>query len=69
MILVTMGLNSDDFYISLSKPRINSKMTKSAFQIPHHVAIRIFVYTPPRRKLSLNFYAGGDSFPVRPEKG
>jgi hypothetical protein len=33
-------------------------MIKSAFQIPDHVAIRIFVYAPPRRKLSLNIGAG-----------
>jgi len=44
-------------------------MTKSAFQIPHHVAIRIFVYAPPRRKSSLNIGAGGDGFPHSEEKG
>jgi hypothetical protein len=38
-------------------------MIKSAFQIPEHVAIRIFVCAPPRRKLSLNFGTGGDGFP------
>jgi len=57
------------FWISLSKPRINSKMIKSAFQIPHHVAIRIFVCAPPRSKLSLNIGAGGDGFPHSAEKG
>ena len=55
------------FYISLSKHRTSSKMTKSAFQIPHHVAIHIFVYAPPCRKLSLNTGAGGDGIPPRPE--
>jgi hypothetical protein len=43
-------------------------MIKSAFQIPHHVAIRIFVCAQPRRKLSQNVGAGGDGFPARPEK-
>jgi hypothetical protein len=43
-------------------------MIKSAFQIPHHVFIQIFVCAPPRRKLSLNFGAGGDGFPPREEK-
>jgi hypothetical protein len=43
---------------------MDSKMIKSAaFQISDHVAIRIFVCAPPRRKLSLNFGAGGDGFP------
>jgi len=43
MILPTMALNLDHFfYISLSKPGIIFKMMKFAFQIPHHVAIRIF---------------------------
>jgi len=32
------------FQISLSKPRMNSKMIKLAFQIPDHVAIQIFVW-------------------------
>jgi hypothetical protein len=44
-------------------------MIKSAFQIPHHVAIRIFVYAPPRRKLSLNIGAGADGFPHSVENG
>jgi hypothetical protein len=55
------------FYISLSKFRINSKLSKSAFHIPHHVAMRIFVYAPLRRKLSRNTGANGDGFPARPE--
>jgi len=38
------------------------KMIKSAFQIPHHFAIRIFVCAQLRLKLSLNFGAG---FPLR----
>ena len=40
-------------------------MTKSAFQIPDHVAIQMFVYAPPRRILSLNIGASGDCFPAR----
>jgi hypothetical protein len=44
-------------------------MTKAAFQIPHHVAIRIFVYAPSRRKLSQSMGTGGDGFPARPENG
>jgi hypothetical protein len=55
--------------ISLSKPRIIPKMIKSAFQIPDHVAIHIFVSAPPRRTLSLNIGAGGDGFPHSAEKG
>jgi hypothetical protein len=47
---------------------MNSKMIKSAFQIPDHFAIRIFVCAPPRRKFALNFGAGGDGFSARPEK-
>jgi len=47
---------------------MNSKMIKSAFQIPDHVAIQILVCAQPRRKLSLNFGAGGDGFPPREEK-
>jgi len=43
-------------------------MIKSAFQILDHVAIRICVCAPPRRKLSLNFGAGGDGFSARQEK-
>jgi len=44
-------------------------MIKSAFQIPHHVAMRIFVYAPPCRKLSQNIGACGDGFSPRAEKG
>jgi hypothetical protein len=46
-------------------------MMDSAFQIPDHVAIRIFgfVSAPPRCKLSLNIGAGGDGFPHSAEKG
>jgi len=69
MILLTMGLNSVFFFYQPFNPRIISKMIKSAFQIPHHVAIRIFVYAQPRPKLSLNIGAGGDGFPPREEKG
>ena len=43
-------------------------MIQPAFQIPHHVAIHIFVYAPPCRKLSLNIGAGGDGIPAKPEK-
>jgi hypothetical protein len=43
-------------------------MTKSAFRIPHHVALHIFVYAPPCREVSLNIGAGGDGIPARPEK-
>jgi len=57
------------FLISLSKPGINFKMIKSAFQITHHVAIRIFVYAPPRCFSAENSGAGGDGFPPREEKG
>jgi len=53
-------------HISLSKPRIDSKMTKSPFQIPHHVAIQILAYALPRRKSSQNIGASGDGFPARP---
>ena len=55
-------------YEGASKPRIISKMIESAFQIPDHVAIRIFVCAPPRRRLSLNYGAIGDGFPARLEK-
>jgi hypothetical protein len=48
---------------------MNAKMIKPAFQIPVHVAIRIFVCAPPRRKFALNFGAGGDGFPHSVEKG
>jgi hypothetical protein len=44
-------------------------MIKSAFQIPDHVAIRIFIYAPLRRKLSLDIGAGGDGFPHSEETG
>jgi len=47
---------------------VYSKRIKSALQILHHIAIRIFVCAPPRCKLSQNFGAGGDGFPARPEK-
>jgi hypothetical protein len=47
---------------------MNPKMIKSAFQIPDHVAIQIFVCAPPRCKLSLNFGAGGDGFPPREQQ-
>ena len=43
-------------------------MSKSAFQIPQNVAIRIFVYAPPRCKLSQNSGAGGDGLSPRAEK-
>ena len=55
--------------IFLSKPRNLSRTIKSAFQIPHHVAIRISVYAPPRRTLSRNIGAGGDDIPHSAEKG
>jgi len=42
---------------------------KSAFQIPHHVAIRIFVYAPPRCFSAENSGAGGDGFPHSAENG
>jgi hypothetical protein len=44
-------------------------MTDLAFQISHHVAILIFVYAPPRRKLLQNMSAVGDGSPARPENG
>jgi hypothetical protein len=44
-------------------------MINSAIQIPHHVAIRISVYAPPRRTLSRNIGAGGDDFPHGAETG
>jgi hypothetical protein len=47
---------------------MNSKMIKSAFQIPDHVATKIYVCAPPRCKFALNFGAGGDVFPPREEK-
>ena len=56
MILLTMGL------ISLSKPGINFKIIKSAFQIPHHVALRILVCAPPRCFSAENSGAGGGGF-------
>ena len=43
-------------------------MVKSDFQIPHHVAIRIFVYAPPRCFSADNSGAGGDGFPHSEEK-
>jgi hypothetical protein len=50
----TMCFNSDHLlirpYSSFSKPRINSKSIKLAFQIPQHVAKRVFAHAPPRRK-------------------
>jgi hypothetical protein len=49
--------------ISLPKPIINSKMTKPAFQIPHHIGVRIIVYALPRSKLPQNIGAGGDGLP------
>jgi len=42
---------------------MNPKMIESAFQIPDHVAIQIFVRAPPRCKFALNFGAGADGFP------
>jgi len=63
MILVTMGLNLDYFFrSSLSKPGISFKMIKSACQISHHVAIRIFVYAPPRCFSAENSGAGVGGF-------
>jgi hypothetical protein len=47
---------------------MNSKMIKSAFEIPDHVAIQIFVCAPPRCKCALNFGAGGDGFRHSVEK-
>ena len=41
---------------------------KSAFQIPHHVAIRLFIYAPPRCFSAENFGSGGDGFPHSAEK-
>ena len=43
-------------------------MIKSAFQIPHHVAIRIFQRVAPRRFSAENSGAGGDGFPHSAEK-
>jgi hypothetical protein len=57
------------FYISPSKLGTISDMIKSAFQIPHHVvAIRIFVYAPPRCFSAEKYGAGGDGFPHGAEK-
>jgi len=47
---------------------MDPKMIKSAFQIPDHVAIQIFVCAPPRCKFALKFGAGGDGFSARPEQ-
>jgi len=47
MILLTMGLKSDQFSDLPFKTQNFFKMMKSAFQIPHHVAIRIFVAAAP----------------------
>jgi hypothetical protein len=64
MVLLTMGLNLYGFFrSSLSKPGINFKMIKSAFQIPHHVAIRIFQCVAPRRFSAEKIDASGDGFP------
>jgi hypothetical protein len=43
-------------------------MIKSAFQIPHHVAIRIFKRVAPRRFTAENSSGGGDGFPHSVEK-
>jgi hypothetical protein len=43
-------------------------MIKSAFQIPHHVAIRIFRCVALRRFSAENIGAGGDGFPHSEEK-
>jgi len=43
-------------------------MIKSAFHIPHHVAIRIFQCVAPRRSSAENLGAGGDGFPHSEEK-
>jgi hypothetical protein len=43
-------------------------MIKSAFQIPHHVATRIFQCVAPRRFSAENIGAGGDGFPHSEEK-
>jgi hypothetical protein len=43
-------------------------MIKSAFHIPHHVAIRIFQCMAPRRSSAENLGAGGDGFPHSKEK-
>jgi hypothetical protein len=53
---------------SLSKPGINFKMIKSSFEIPHHVAIRIFQCVAPRRFSAANIGAGGDGFPHNEER-
>jgi hypothetical protein len=47
---------------------MNSKMIKSAFQIPDHVAIQIFVCAPPRCKFALNYSAMGSGFRHSDEK-
>jgi hypothetical protein len=43
-------------------------MIKSAFQIPDHVAIQIFVCALPRCNYALKFGAGGDGFRHSVEK-
>jgi hypothetical protein len=64
-----MGLNLDVFFLAnLSKPGINFKMIKFAFQIPHHVAIRIFQCVAPRRFSAEHIGAGGDGLPHSEEK-
>ena len=42
-------------------------MIKSAFQIPDHVAVQIFVCALPHCKYALNFGAGGDGIRHRVE--
>jgi hypothetical protein len=44
-------------------------MIKSAFQIPHHIAIGFLFFVPPRRKLSQNIGAGDDGLSQSAEKG
>jgi hypothetical protein len=65
-----MGLNLDYFLDQPFKTRRNQfQNDQITFQIPHHVAIPIFVYALPRCFSAENSGAGGDGFPHSEKKG
>jgi len=64
-----MGLNFEYFLDEPFKPTIIFKMIQSAFQIPHHAAIRMLIYAPPRCFSAETSGSGGDGFRPRDETG
>jgi hypothetical protein len=68
MILLTMGSNLDNLSDQPFSTRNQFQNDQISLSNPHHVAIRIVFYAPPRCFSAENSGAGGHGFPHNSEE-